>query len=133
MVNDSELLLRYSSDGSQDAFTELVARHLPLVYNAALRQVAGEAQLAREAAQDVFIDMGRNAESRILYGSVQRRPHGDNSLRSRLCCIIQGESDAVRPHGKTPWGCDSRSDTLEVGDESGLSQRNLRTDPCSGR
>jgi RNA polymerase sigma factor (sigma-70 family) len=61
MNDDAELLRRYSRDGAESAFAELVHRHLPLVYQAALRQLGGNTHLAQEAAQDVFIAMGGKA------------------------------------------------------------------------
>lgn len=61
MTTDQELLRRYATDGSQEAFAELVQRHLDLVYSAALRQLNGDAHLARDAAQQVFVDLARKA------------------------------------------------------------------------
>lgn len=58
--SDLDLLQRYSCEGSEDSFTELVGRHLNLVYSAALRQV-GSRELAEEVAQSVFSDLARNA------------------------------------------------------------------------
>lgn len=66
MTDDTELLRRYGEDGVEAAFAELVQRHLPLVYSAALRQVNGDAQLAADAAQLVFTDLARKA--RVLAG-----------------------------------------------------------------
>lgn len=63
MVDDAELLRRYAEAGSESAFSELVARHLPLVYSAALRQVNGDAHLAQDVAQCVFTDLARKAAS----------------------------------------------------------------------
>src|SRR5881628_2919886 len=57
---DLELLARYRQQHAEDAFAELVQRHLGLVYSAALRQVRSP-QLAEEVAQSVFIDLARNA------------------------------------------------------------------------
>lgn len=57
---DQVLLVEFSRDQSQDAFTALVQRHLGLVYCAALRQVRSS-QLAEEVAQSVFVDLARNA------------------------------------------------------------------------
>ena len=57
---DLELLARYNRQHAEDAFAELVRRHLGLVYSAALRQVRSP-QLAEEVAQSVFIDLARNA------------------------------------------------------------------------
>jgi RNA polymerase sigma factor (sigma-70 family) len=60
--SDLELLKKYARDGLESAFTELVQRHINLVYSAALRQVRS-AQLAEEVAQSVFTDLARNAKS----------------------------------------------------------------------
>ena len=59
-MTDHELLHRYVQEGAQDAFSELVRRHVDLVYSAARRQVQST-QLAEEIAQSVFVDLARNA------------------------------------------------------------------------
>src|SRR5438552_3824811 len=59
-MTDSKLLQHYAQTRSEDAFAELVRRHLDLVYSAALRQVFSR-QLAEEVAQSVFLDLARNA------------------------------------------------------------------------
>lgn len=61
MSEDARLLRRYVEDRSQAAFAELVGRHLGLVYSSALRQVGGDAHLARDVAQTVFTDLARKA------------------------------------------------------------------------
>ena len=58
---DQDLLRRFARERSEEAFTEIVRRHLDLVYSAARRQV-GSPQLAEEVAQSVFIDLARNAQ-----------------------------------------------------------------------
>ena len=58
--SDLELLARYAEEGSEEAFSELVHRHLDLIYSAALRQVHSP-QLAEEVAQSVFTDLSRSA------------------------------------------------------------------------
>lgn len=57
---DMQLLERYSRDKAEDAFAELVQRHVGLVYSAALRQVHSP-HLAEEIAQSVFLDLARKA------------------------------------------------------------------------
>ncbi len=59
-ANDLDLLRQFARDRAQDAFSELVKRHLNLVYSAALRQVRSP-QLAEEIAQSVFADLARDA------------------------------------------------------------------------
>jgi len=61
MTSDAQLLRDYAEAKSQDAFTELVRRHLDLVYSAALRQVRSP-QLAEEISQSVFADLARAAD-----------------------------------------------------------------------
>ena len=60
MTSDLDLLRQFARENSQDAFAEIVRRHLDLVYSAALRQVRSP-QLAEEIAQSVFADLARNA------------------------------------------------------------------------
>jgi len=57
---DLQLLARYARDRAEDAFAEIVRRHLDLVHSAALRQVRSP-QLAEEVAQSVFTDLARNS------------------------------------------------------------------------
>src|SRR6478735_11950574 len=59
-TSDLELLARYSRQGAEDAFAEVVRRHAGLVYAVALRTTKNP-QLAEEVAQAVFLDLARNA------------------------------------------------------------------------
>ncbi len=72
MNDDAELLRRYCEEGANDAFSELVERHVNLVYSAALRRLNGDAHLAADATQFVFTDLARKAGSlrqhRVLAG-----------------------------------------------------------------
>ncbi len=63
MTPENELLRNYARTGSEEAFTELVRRHVDLVYSAALRQVGGDAHLAQDVAQTVFTDLAHKAAS----------------------------------------------------------------------
>jgi RNA polymerase sigma factor (sigma-70 family) len=61
-MNDHELLRRYHETGSQEAFGELVDRHLAMVYSVAIRKVRN-ADWADEVAHAVFIALAQKAPS----------------------------------------------------------------------
>jgi len=61
MNDDAALLRRYAEEGREPAFTELVRRHVDLVYGAALRRTGGDAHRAAEVAQRVFTTLARDA------------------------------------------------------------------------
>lgn len=73
---DHDLLREFAATQSEPAFAELVARHLPLVHSAALRRVNGDAHLAQEIAQAVFLILARKAggigEKAVLTGWLWR-------------------------------------------------------------
>jgi hypothetical protein len=52
MRDDSELLRLYADEKSDEAFAELVRRHIGLVYAVAKRRVGGDAHLAEDVAQE---------------------------------------------------------------------------------
>jgi RNA polymerase sigma factor (sigma-70 family) len=68
---DFDLLREYIANQSETAFRTLVERHVDMVYATALRQI-GDAHLAEEAAQAVFITLAKKARglssSTILAG-----------------------------------------------------------------
>ncbi|MBI5381781.1 MAG: sigma-70 family RNA polymerase sigma factor [Opitutae bacterium] len=66
MSNDAELLRRYAVEGDDDAFTELVRRHIDFVHAAALRQTH-DPHRAKDVTQLVFSDLARKA------GALSRR------------------------------------------------------------
>ncbi|MBI2513587.1 MAG: sigma-70 family RNA polymerase sigma factor [Opitutae bacterium] len=61
MSNDAELLRRFAEEQDQAAFATLVQRHVDFVHASALRQCRGNAHLAQEVTQQVFIDVSRCA------------------------------------------------------------------------
>ena len=61
MTDDEQLLGKYIEERSEPAFGELVARHIDLVYAAALRVVNGDTHLAQDVTQMVFIDLALKA------------------------------------------------------------------------
>src|SRR5689334_19058250 len=63
MLDDRQLLVQYVLEGSEEAFTEIVRRHTPLVYSAALRRIGGDPEMAKDAAQLVFAALARKARS----------------------------------------------------------------------
>lgn len=72
-----ELLRRYAVEGVDEAFAELVRRHLDLVYSAALRRCFGDAPLAGDVAQTVFLDLARRFRKGGTPG-----PSGLDAIRS---------------------------------------------------
>lgn len=57
--SDLDLLHRYSREGSEAAFEEVVRRHVDLVFSVAVRKV-GCQQLAEEVVQSAFLDLARS-------------------------------------------------------------------------
>jgi len=70
-MDDLALLREYAVNHSDDAFAELVSRHVNFVHSAALRQ-AGDPNLAEEVTQAVFVILaqkaGRISDKTILTG-----------------------------------------------------------------
>ncbi len=61
-MQDNVLLTQYAQDGSEAAFSQIVARHLPLVYRTCRRETGSE-PLAEDAAQVVFLLLARKAKT----------------------------------------------------------------------
>src|SRR5687768_4180783 len=61
MNDDAELLRRYAEKGANEAFTALVHRHVGLVYGAAMRRTGGDPHHAADVAQQVFVNLARDA------------------------------------------------------------------------
>lgn len=63
MKTDGEMLRDFVKRGIEDAFTELVNRHINVVYSAACRETRGDLAAAQDVTQLVFIELVRKAES----------------------------------------------------------------------
>ena len=69
-ANDSELLRQYVRERSEEAFAELVGRHLRLVYAAALRQLNGDSLAAGDVTQAVFAGLAAKAPCLLRHTSL---------------------------------------------------------------
>lgn len=63
MVEDSALLNEFCEKKVEEAFSELVRRHVDLVYSVALRHVGFDSHLAEDVSQEVFCVLARKATS----------------------------------------------------------------------
>ena len=54
---------QFQTEGTEEAFSALVKAHLGLVYSTALRRVNGDRELAKDAAQLVFVHLLRKGAS----------------------------------------------------------------------
>ena len=68
MTEDLQLLREYAENRSEQAFAQLVTRHVNLVYSTALRLVH-ERQLAEEVTQTVFLKLAHKAGS-LRHGTI---------------------------------------------------------------
>jgi RNA polymerase sigma factor (sigma-70 family) len=105
---DLQLLARYTGQHAEDAFAELVRRHLDLVFSAALRQVRSP-QLAEEVAQSAFTDLARQARrlapdtilTAWLYQVTRRtaidvvRRESRRQLREQVACELNAMNTAA--------------------------------------
>jgi RNA polymerase sigma factor (sigma-70 family) len=63
MTDSQRFLADYVTNGSEQAFRELVTRYLDLVYSTAIRLVGGDTHQAEDITQTVFVDLARKAST----------------------------------------------------------------------
>ena len=90
--NDVELLRLYAERQSEEAFSELVSRHINVVYAAALRQVDGDAHLAEDVTQRVFSDLAGKASTLTNHTSLA----GWLFSSTRFCALTVRRSEQRR-------------------------------------
>ena len=112
---DTELLRRYAREQAQDAFAELVRRHLDFVYAAALRRAEGRSDLAADVAQQAFVALAHHARALEkhpavagwLYTTTHHLAAG--TLRSERARKLREEAHAMHtsttaPDADPAWG-----------------------------
>src|SRR5688500_89293 len=62
-MDDDQLLQSYATHRSEEAFRELVRRHIAVVHGVARRQAGIDAHLADDVTQRVFIALAKKAHS----------------------------------------------------------------------
>ena len=87
-IEDHALLRRYCADGDEEAFGEVVRRHLGLVYGAALRQV-GDPGLAEDVSQIVFTRLAQRPQRIPTRAVLAGWLHADTRLTALQ--LLRGE------------------------------------------
>ncbi|HEX2861308.1 MAG TPA: sigma-70 family RNA polymerase sigma factor [Lacunisphaera sp.] len=138
--DDITLLRRYTREDRQEAFAELVRRNMAVVYSAALRRLGGDAHLARDVSQEVFISLARHAHRlarrEVLAGWLHAatRNAAANRVRGEIRRRVrEQEAQAMHatlrdPESETNWSelapvLDEAMDGLPEGDRSAILQR----------
>jgi RNA polymerase sigma factor (sigma-70 family) len=70
MKSDSELLREYVRARSEEAFRDLVSRYTDLAFSAALRETNGDAHIAKDVTQAVFVSVARKAAALVGHTSI---------------------------------------------------------------
>jgi len=115
MNDDAMLLRRYAEGRSEEAFTELVHRHLDLVYSAALRRTGGDSHRAADVSQQVFTTLARNARSLWRHSVLQAWLHtatrnaalnlmlSENRRKARETQAVSLGAEGSEGAGSTDW------------------------------
>lgn len=103
-MDDAQLLREYAERQSEAAFAELLGRHLNLVYSTALRRV-GDAHLAQDVVQTVFIELARKPRSIRDPGTLavwlyRAAGHAASNILRSETRRRQRETEAMEMNGK---------------------------------
>ncbi len=111
-MSDDALLNEFADAGSESAFAALVRRHANLVYATAQRQV-GDASLAEEITQNVFLALARKSatlrRAKTISGWLYRTTllEARQALRAELRRqrreSVAGELHQIARDGQSPW------------------------------
>jgi DNA-directed RNA polymerase specialized sigma24 family protein len=129
-VHDGELLREYVHGCSEEAFTEFVDRHLDLVFSVAIRKLR-DPDLARDVAQQVFMDVAKKARSltgqRIMAGWLHNAAWftAAKVLRTRL----RREAHEREATAMTESPSDSSPDVRRIAPELDAAIASLNTQP----
>jgi RNA polymerase sigma factor (sigma-70 family) len=131
-VDDAELLRRYAREGAEEAFAELVRRHLGLVYGSALRRVNGNAALAEEVLQSVFSSVAHDAaglEKKVAGGValagwlyVATRHAAANVLRAEVRRVRREQEAFVMSNLETNGGVGGAGGAMGASDDAVWTQ-----------
>ncbi len=113
MTDDSELLRRFCHESSEEAFAELVERHLGLVYHTALRTCGGDSHRAEDVSQEVFTRLARQAKALVGRPSVAGWLH--RCTRNAAAQAVRTEvRRQMRELAAQPVGLKSMEDSDDV-------------------
>ncbi len=90
MRETTELLREYAESGSESAFRELVEGYINLVYSTARRLVSGDAHLAEDVTQEVFVHLSQKA------GKLSRKATLGGWLHRDTCFVASKARRAER-------------------------------------
>src|SRR5205823_4116382 len=82
MLQDRQLLQQFVAERSQAAFGQLVERHSNWLYSACLRRL-GDAALAEDATQAVFVALAQQAPALVKYNTISPWLH----QAARFCAL----------------------------------------------
>lgn len=127
---DADLIRRYVEQRAEDAFAELVRRHIDLVYRAAWRKV-GDAHLAEDVTQAVFTALAWKAPTLVRHQTITGWLHTStrfaaNELLRRERRRRTREQEAVRMNETSSHATDRAWEELRPVIDDALGELNER-------